>query len=137
MDFIENRSAPILNQALFMNFILKHRIFIFWVIQILIFASAYHFYPSWMTTLIAAIFAGILRTNPWSWWKTPLAHGLGLLLGATHDHLWNVAEVVSSIVGLPFPSLYLGTVVMVTTLVVSLTSHAIWLWMPYQKESKS
>jgi hypothetical protein len=120
-----------------MNFILKHRVFMLWLIQILIFASVYQFFPSWITTLIAAILAGVLRTNPWSWWKTPLAHVLGLILGATHDHLWNVAEVVASIVGLPSPSLYIAAVVVMTTLVVSLTSQAVWLWMPHRKEKES
>ena len=137
MDCTANKSAQPLNQEWFMNFILKHRVFMFLLIQILIFASVYQFFPSWITTLVAAILAGILRTNPWSWWKTPLAHVLGLVLGATHDHLWNVAEVVASIVGMPYPSLYIATVVVITTLVVSLTSHAVWLWMPHRKEKES
>jgi len=120
-----------------MNFIHKHRVFIFWLIQIVAFAGMYRWSPDWISTLVVSIFAGMLRSSPWGWWKTPLAHILGLLLGASHDHLWNVAEVVASIIGLPHPFFYLFSVVVITTFLVSITAQAIWLWMPYHKKVKS
>ena len=120
-----------------MSFILKHRVFFLWLFQIAVFSMVYLFSPSWVTTLIGSGIAGIFRANPWQWWKTPIAHILGLLLGGSSEHLWNVAEVVSSIVGLPNPTIYLIAVVLITTLVVSITAHSIWLWMPYRKEKNT
>ena len=117
-----------------MNFILKHRVFILWISQILVFAISYHYSPNWISTLITSIYAGIGRSNPWKWWKTPSAHLLGLLIGGSTEHLWNVAEVVSAIIGISNPIFYVITVMLVTTTVVSLTAQAIWLWMPNRKE---
>ena len=118
-----------------MNFIRKHLPFLLWLLQGFIFVSCYRFFPSWIGLFVVSILCGLLRVAPWSWWKTPTAHVMGLVLGATHDHLWNVAEVVASIVGLPYPIFYLILVAFITTLTVSVTAQAIWLWIPWRNKS--
>ena len=118
-----------------MNFIHKHLPFLLWLFQGILFMACYRFFPSWTSLFFISIICGMLRVSPWSWWKTPTAHLLGLVLGATHDHLWNVAEVVASIVGLPYPIIYLILVAFITTLTVSITAQAVWSWMPWGKKS--